>query len=92
DASIVLADALAGREIAFGEQMNQQAQRMGLTNTQFRNSTGLPDPEHYSTASDLATLASRLISEFPQMYGLYSQREYTFNNIRQPNRNRLLAI
>ncbi|MEK9775500.1 MAG: D-alanyl-D-alanine carboxypeptidase family protein [Quisquiliibacterium sp.] len=92
DASIVLAEALAGSESAFAEQMNQQAQRMGLTNTQFRNSTGLPDPEHYSTASDLATLASRLISEFPQMYGLYSQREYTFNNIRQPNRNRLLAI
>jgi len=92
DASIILAEALAGTEESFAQQMNREAQRMGLKNTQFRNATGLPDPEHYTTARDLATLASRLISDFPQNYSLYSQREYTYNNIRQPNRNRLLAI
>jgi len=92
DASIVLAEALAGTEEAFAQQMNREAERMGLKNTQFRNATGLPDPQHYTTARDLATIASRLITDFPQNYGLYSQREYTYNNIRQPNRNRLLAI
>lgn len=92
DASIILAEALAGTESTFAEQMNREALRLGMKNTQFRNATGLPDPEHYSTAADLATLATRLINDFPQMYGLYSQREYTYNNIRQPNRNRLLAI
>ena len=92
DASIVLAEALGGTEESFAEKMNREAQRMGLKNTQFRNATGLPDPEHYTTARDLATLATRLITDFPQNYGLYSQREYTYNNIRQPNRNRLLFI
>lgn len=92
DASIILAEALAGTEASFAEQMNREAQRMGLKDTQFRNATGLPDPQHYTTARDLATLAARLITDFPQNYGLYSQREYTYNNIRQPNRNRLLAI
>src|SRR5690606_10603209 len=92
DASIVLAEALAGTEEAFAEQMNRTAQRMGLRNTQFRNSTGLPDPQHYTTARDLATLAQRMIEDFPEQFPLYSQREYTYNNIRQPNRNRLLAI
>jgi D-alanyl-D-alanine carboxypeptidase (penicillin-binding protein 5/6) len=92
DASIVLAEALAGTEETFAEQMNREAQRMGLKNTHFRNATGLPDPEHYTTARDLATIASRLISDFPQNYSLYSQKEYVYNNIRQPNRNRLLFI
>src|SRR5690606_32624724 len=92
DASIVLAEALAGTEEAFAEQMNRTAQRMGLRNTQFRNSTGLPDPQNYPTARDLATLAQRMIEDFPEQFPLYSQREYTYNNIRQPNRNRLLAI
>ncbi len=92
DASIILAEALAGTEEAFAQQMNREAQRMGLKNTQFRNSNGLPDPQHYSTARDLATLATRLITDFPQNYGLYSQKEYTYNKIRQPNRNRLLFI
>jgi len=92
DASVILAEALAGTESTFADQMNREALRMGMKNTRFRNATGLPDPEHYSTAADLATLATRLINDFPQMYGLYSQREYSYNNIRQPNRNRLLAI
>ncbi len=92
DASIVLAEALAGTEEVFADQMNREAQRMGLKNTNFRNATGLPDPEHYTTARDLATLATRLIADFPQNYSLYSQKEYTYNNIRQPNRNRLLFI
>jgi len=92
DASIILAEALAGSEASFAEQMNREAQRIGLKDTQFRNATGLPDPQHYTTARDLATLATRLIVDFPQNYGMYSQREYTYNNIRQPNRNRLLAI
>ncbi len=92
DASIVLAEALAGTEESFAEQMNRAAQRMGMRNTSFRNSTGLPDPQHYTTARDLATLAQRLIDDFPEQYALYSKRDYTYNNIRQPNRNRLLAI
>ncbi|KAA0213481.1 MAG: D-alanyl-D-alanine carboxypeptidase [Lautropia sp.] len=92
DASIVLAEALAGTEEIFAQQMNREAQRLGLRNTRFRNATGLPDPEHYSTARDLATMAARLISDFPEYYPLYSKREYTYNNIRQPNRNRLLAV
>ena len=92
DASIVLAEALAGTEASFAEQMNRAAQRMGLRNTSFRNATGLPDPQHYTTARDLAALAQRLIEDFPDQYAMYSKREYTYNNIRQPNRNRLLAI
>lgn len=92
DASIVLAEALAGTEESFAEQMTRAAQRMGMRNTSFRNSTGLPDPQHYTTARDLAVLAQRLIEDFPDQYPLYSRREYTYNNIRQPNRNRLLAI
>src|SRR5690606_19216856 len=91
DASIVLAEALGGSEETFAQQMNREAQRLGMRNTQFRNATGLPDPEHYSTARDMATLAARLIADYPDYYPLYSKREYTFNNIRQPNRNRLLA-
>ena len=92
DASIILAEALAGTEEVFAGQMNQAAQRMGLTNTHFSNATGLPDPQHYSTARDLAILAQRMIEDFPDRFPLYSAREYTWNNIRQLNRNRLLAI
>ena len=92
DASVILAEALAGSEEAFAQHMNREAQRIGLKNTQYRNATGLPDPQHYSSAYDLALLASRLIREFPDRYALYSMREYSYNNIKQPNRNRLLAI
>ena len=92
DASIILAEAIAGTEPAFAEMMNREAKRMGLTSTQFRNATGLPDPEHYSSARDLAVIATHVIQDFPDHYRLYSQKEYTYNNIRQPNRNRLLSI
>ena len=83
-------EAIGTTEVQFAKIMNAEARRLGMTNTHFTNSTGLPDPEHYTTARDLAILTSHLISEFPEYYKLYSQREYTYNNIRQPNRNRLL--
>ncbi len=92
DASIVLAEALAGSEESFADLMNREAQRLGMTQTRFRNSNGLPSPEHHSTARDLSILASRLIIEHPEYYKIYSEREFTFNKIRQPNRNRLLQI
>jgi serine-type D-Ala-D-Ala carboxypeptidase (penicillin-binding protein 5/6) len=92
DAAVVLAEALAGSEQAFAQQMNREAQRIGMVNTSFVNASGLPDPQHYSTARDMAILVSRLINEHPDFYALYSKREYTFNNIKQPNRNRLLFI
>jgi D-alanyl-D-alanine carboxypeptidase (penicillin-binding protein 5/6) len=92
DASIILAEAVAGTEEAFADIMNQHAQRLGMTNTQFRNSTGLPSPEHYSTARDLATSAMSLIRDFPEYYPLYSEKSFTYNNIKQGNRNRLLYV
>jgi serine-type D-Ala-D-Ala carboxypeptidase (penicillin-binding protein 5/6) len=90
DASIALAEVIAGTEAAFAEKMNQEAQRMGLANTHFVNATGLAHPQHYSTAADLAKLASAIIRDFPEYYPLYSMKEYRYNNITQPNRNRLL--
>ena len=92
DAAIVLAEAIGGSEAGFTQQMNAEAKRMGLTNTLFSNASGLPGAQHYSTARDLATLATRLIQDHPDFYKLYSQRDYTYNNIKQPNRNRLLFI
>lgn len=92
DASVALAEAIAGDESQFATMMNREANRLGMKNTQFRNATGLPDPQHYSTAQDLTLLASALVRDFPDFYKLYSEREYTYNGIRQPNRNRLLAI
>ena len=90
DATIALAEAVAGSEEAFAVLMNQQAKRMGLTNTQLANSSGLPAPQHTSTARDLATLAAALIHDFPEHYPLYAQKEYRYNKITQHNRNRLL--
>jgi len=92
DASIALAELVAGSEAAFAERMNAEAARLGLLNTRFANATGLPDSQHYSTAADLARLAAALIRDFPDNYQLYSLREYRYNNITQPNRNRLLWI
>ena len=92
DACIALAEAVAGTEDAFVQNMNREAQRLGMTATHFANSTGLPDAQHYSTAADLARLASALIRDFPEYYALYAIREYRYNNISQPNRNRLLWI
>ncbi len=90
DASIILAEAISGSEDVFAQAMTQAARQMGMNNTSFRNATGLPHPEHYSTARDLATLAIRLIVDHPSYYPLYSQKEYTYNDIRQRNRNKLL--
>jgi len=92
DASIILAEAVAGTEQAFAALMNREAQRLGMTNSQFRNATGLPDPEHYTTARDLALLATQVVTAHPTYYPLYSKKEYTYNDIRQSNRNRLLFI
>jgi serine-type D-Ala-D-Ala carboxypeptidase (penicillin-binding protein 5/6) len=90
DACVALAEAIAGSEEVFAQMMNREAQRLGMKNTSFRNSTGMPDPQHYTTAYDLGLLASALIRDFPEYYPLYSLREYRYNNITQPNRNRLL--
>jgi serine-type D-Ala-D-Ala carboxypeptidase (penicillin-binding protein 5/6) len=92
DAAIILAEAIAGTEQAFAQVMNREAGRLGMKNTSFTNATGLPDTNHYSTARDLATLAARLINDFPNNYSLYSKKSYTYNNISQENRNRLLFV
>ncbi len=92
DASIALAEAIAGSEEAFAQRMNREAQRLGLTGSHFVNATGLPDPQHYSTARDLARLAQAIIRDFPASYTIYAQKEYTYNKIAQPNRNRLLWL
>jgi D-alanyl-D-alanine carboxypeptidase (penicillin-binding protein 5/6) len=91
DASIALAEHIAGTEDTFAAMMNSYAEQLGMTGTHFTNSTGLPDPEHYTTARDLVTLARALITEFPDYYKWYSRPEYTYNGITQPNRNRLLS-
>lgn len=90
DACITLAEGIAGSEETFATMMNQQAQRLGMSNTHFVNSTGLPHPQHYTTAQDLSLLAAAIIRDFPEFYPLYSIKEYRYNNITQPNRNRLL--
>jgi D-alanyl-D-alanine carboxypeptidase (penicillin-binding protein 5/6) len=92
DAAIALSEAVAGSEAAFVQKMNSEAIRLGLTGTRFSNPTGLPDREHYATARDLATLATRLIQDHGDYYRLYAQREFRYNNITQANRNRLLWI
>jgi D-alanyl-D-alanine carboxypeptidase (penicillin-binding protein 5/6) len=90
DASIALAEAVAGSEDSFVERMNREATQLGMKNTRFVNATGLPAPQETSTANDLALLAAALIRDFPEYYPLYSIKEYRYNNITQPNRNRLL--
>ncbi len=90
DASIVLAEGLSGSEEAFGEEMTARAREIGMTNSTFRNATGWPDPEHRTTVRDLATLAARTIEDFPEFYHYYSETEFTWNKIRQGNRNPLL--
>jgi D-alanyl-D-alanine carboxypeptidase (penicillin-binding protein 5/6) len=93
DACIALAEAVAGAEDVFVQMMNREAQRLGMANTHFMNATGLPDAQHYSTARDLYTLAAALIRDFPEDYArYYAIREYRYNNITQPNRNRLLWL
>jgi D-alanyl-D-alanine carboxypeptidase (penicillin-binding protein 5/6) len=93
DAAVALAEAVAGSEEAFADLMNREAQRMGLKETHFINSHGLPSPQNYSTAYDIALLAQHLIGEFPQSYkSFYSTKSFTYNKITQPNRNRLLWL
>ena len=92
DATIALAELVAGSEEAFVQRMNREAQRLGLKNTSFTNSSGWPDAKHYSTARDLASLAAAVIRDFPDQYALYSTKEFRYNNISQPNRNRLLWL
>ncbi len=91
DACVALAEHVAGNEAAFADLMNAQAQRLGLKDTHFTNSTGLPDPELYSTARDLAVLATALIRDFPEHYKVHAQREFIYNGIKQQNRNTLLG-
>ena len=93
DACVALAEAIAGSEESFAQMMNREAKRLGMTSSNFTNSTGLPDPQLYTTARDLAALASALIRDFPEEYRkYYSMKEFRYNNITQPNRNRLLWI
>lgn len=90
DASVAMAEYIAGSEEAFADLMNSTAQRLGMTNTHFMNATGLPHPEHYSSAKDMAKLARAIINEDPKHYAIYAQKEFFWNNIKQPNRNLLL--
>lgn len=92
DASVALAEYIAGGEDAFADLMNNYARALNMTGTHFVNSTGLPHPEHYTNAADLALLMQALIRQFPDYYKYYSIREYSYNGITQPNRNRLLAL
>jgi D-alanyl-D-alanine carboxypeptidase (penicillin-binding protein 5/6) len=90
DASIALAELVGGSEETFVAKMNEEAARLGMTNTRFTNSTGLSDAQHYATAADLAKLAAALIRDYPEYYPLYALKEFRYNNITQANRNRLL--
>ncbi|NBB93043.1 MAG: serine-type D-Ala-D-Ala carboxypeptidase [Gammaproteobacteria bacterium] len=90
DASVALAEHVGGTETVFADMMNEEARKLGMDNTRYVNATGLPHPEQYTTARDVARLAAALIESFPDFYGWYSEREYTYNDIRQHNRNRLL--
>ena len=90
DASIALAEHVAGTEDAFADIMNEQAKRLGMKDSHFVNATGLPDADHFTTAKDVALLSRAMIAEFPTEYKRYAQKEFTFNGIKQFNRNRLL--
>ncbi|MCH2454486.1 MAG: D-alanyl-D-alanine carboxypeptidase [Idiomarina sp.] len=90
DACVAMAEHIAGSEDAFADLMNNYAQQLGMSNSHFANSHGLPDPDQYVSARDMATLASALIEETPEEYELYAQKSFTFNNIKQYNRNSLL--
>jgi D-alanyl-D-alanine carboxypeptidase (penicillin-binding protein 5/6) len=92
DASVALAEHVAGSEAVFAQMMNQYAQALGMNSTNFINATGWPDDNHYTTARDLATLARALIEEFPEHYAWHSIKEFRWGDIKQPNRNRLLWI
>ncbi len=91
DATVAIAEYLAGNETAFADMMNTHAQRLGMNDSYFENSHGLPSPNHLTTAHDLALLAKAIIQDFPTHYQIYAERDYTFNNIKQYNRNTLLG-
>lgn len=90
DASVSLSEHIAGDEDAFVQVMNQQARALGMVNTNFVNSTGLPHPDHYTTAQDLALLSRAMIRDYPEIYALHAQREFTYNGVKQKNRNSML--
>lgn len=92
DASVALAEHIANNESSFVELMNQHAERLNMNATHFNNSTGWPDKNHYTTARDLSIISQAIINDFPKHYSEYKQKEYTYNNIRQYNRNRLLWL
>ncbi|QCP48065.1 D-alanyl-D-alanine carboxypeptidase [Trinickia violacea] len=92
DAAIALAELVGGSEGQFVSMMNTEAQRLGMKGTHFADVNGMPDPNHYTTAADLATLSTHLIRDFPDYYNIFSVKEFTYNKIKQPNRNRLLWI
>lgn len=90
DACVTLAEAIAGSEDSFAQLMTAQAKALGMQHTQFKNATGLPNPDHYTTVHDLAILSTAVIRDFPQFYPIYSMKSFSYNNISQPNRNLLL--
>jgi D-alanyl-D-alanine carboxypeptidase (penicillin-binding protein 5/6) len=90
DAAIVLAEALAGTEAAFADALNAKAKQLGMNDSHFVDSSGMPDPQHYSTAHDLAIMTMHLIHDFPEYYPIFAEKEFTYNNIKQGNRNPLL--
>jgi len=90
DATIVLAEGISGNEDVFAESLTQQAQAMGMSNSHFKNASGWPDPDHYSTARDLAILARHLLTDFPEYYHYFGEKSFKYNDIDQPNRNPLL--
>ncbi|ACR30272.1 D-alanyl-D-alanine carboxypeptidase family protein [Burkholderia glumae] len=92
DAAIALAELVGGSEAQFVNMMNAEAQKLGMKGTHFADVNGMPDPQHYTTAGDLAVLSARLIRDFPDYYNIFSVKDFTYNHIRQPNRNRLLWI
>ena len=92
DACIALSEGIAGSELAFAELMNRRAREIGLTQSHFTNSTGIHDPDHVMTARELAKLAQHIIKTYPDAYKIYAEREFTWNKVRQQNRNPLLAL
>jgi len=92
DASVALAEYISGDESVFAQLMNQHAKRLGMVNTHFENASGLPHKDHYTTAHDLSILAAALIRHYPEVYKIHSHKEFTYNGIKQHNRNRLLWL
>ncbi|HEV3106202.1 MAG TPA: D-alanyl-D-alanine carboxypeptidase family protein [Trinickia sp.] len=92
DAAIALAELVGGSESHFVEMMNAEARRLGMKGTHYADVNGMPDDQHYTTAADLATLSAHLIRDYPEYYSIFSVKEFTYNNIKQPNRNRLLWL